>query len=334
MSDPSRRSRPNSRPTARTLRFDSSAVRFQRLQNAATRHGIAVRDVVLPAEGVVYNAAGLGLHYLEWPLHPGVREGDPAVILLHGGGLHAHTFDLLGNLLRRRARCIALDLRGHGDSDWAAAHDYGSQATADDIDTAIEALGVNRAVVAGHSMGGVGAMVWAARRRPALAGLVVLDVAPGMKQSGAAAVGDFVTKPLTFADLDEVDDYMAVAIPGNPTAGDGMAANLRWNDDGRLGFKYDTAQFLAANFVLGDQLREVARQISCPTKILRGARSAVLSAEAAAELADLVAGAAWIQIPNAGHHLQSSNPMAVVAEIEAMISEVTRADRSIDSARS
>ena len=60
--------------------------------------------------------------------------------MLHGGGLHAHTFDLTGNLLRRHARCLALDLRGHGESDWVEPSSYGSDAICDDIDAVIAAL--------------------------------------------------------------------------------------------------------------------------------------------------------------------------------------------------
>ncbi len=305
----------NHRLSPRTLRFDSAPARIERLQANAIRHGVALNRMVLPAEGMVVTESHPALHYLEWP-GPAVT---PDVLMLHGGGLHAHTFDVLGNLLSGHARCIALDLRGHGDSGWCEPTGYGSAAIADDIDTVCEALALEVVVIVGHSLGGMGAMVWAARARPNLAGLVILDVAPEMGAEGTGAVNAFVELNPTFANMEEVDEFLATSFPGSAGA-DGMAANLRWGDDGRLGFKYDTGQFAGMNLALGDAQRDVVRQIGCPTRILRGVRSKVISAGAAAELAALIPGATWGEVPYAGHTIQSSNPTALAAEVVQFLS--------------
>ena len=73
----------------------------------------------------------------------------------------------------------------------------------------MEALKLKRVVVVGHSLGGMGAMTWAARRRPVLAGLVVLDVTPAMNSEGTGPVNAFVSAKPTFADIEEVDDFLA-----------------------------------------------------------------------------------------------------------------------------
>ena len=289
----------------------------------AKQRGVALDEVIIPAEGVVHADYGVRIHYLEWP---GCRI-EPTLVFLHGGGLHAHTFDLVGSLLRRHAHCIAIDLRGHGDSDWSET-EYGSDAIAADLSTVVDQLHLKHVVVVGHSLGGMGAMAWAARRPPGLAGLVVLDVGPGMDDGAAASVNDFIITNPTFSDLEEVDNFISAAFPGGNSSADGVAANLRWDDDGLLTFKYDAGQFHPDKIVLslGDDMRAVARQIDCPTVILRGSRSKVLSREAAEELAGLIPGASWAQVSDAGHTIQSSNPVGLAEKITGFLSELAPAE--------
>jgi pimeloyl-ACP methyl ester carboxylesterase len=302
------------RPSARTLRAESFATRYARLLKTADARGVDPAGFVLPAEGMLSSSAGGGLHYLEWP---GCTT-DLALIFLHGGGLHAHTFDLVGNLLRHHGRCIGLDLRGHGDSEPSPAG-YGSEETADDISSVVEQLGLEKVVLVGHSMGGIGAITWAARRPPELAGLVIVDVGPELKNDATASINDSITSRPTFADLEEVEAYVG----GGASAADSMAANLRWGDDGRLTFKYDDSQFNEHRIRLaeGDVMRALARLIDCPTTILRGSRSKVLSDEAATELASLIPGATWHRIEDAGHTIQSSNPVGLAAAVTAFLAE-------------
>ena len=290
------------RPSARTLRAESFGTRHARMVASAQRGGVDPAGFVLPAEGLLLGADGGGIHYLEWP---GTGVADLALIFLHGGGLHAHTFDVVGNLLRHRARCISLDLRGHGESHWSPGH-YGAEETADDIAATVSQLELGHVVVVGHSMGGIGAMAWAARWPAELAGLIIVDVGPELQSSATASINDFIISQPSFADLEEVDGFASGPVSG----GDGLAANLRWRDDGRLTFKFDDSQFHPGQIHLpqDDEMRELVRRITCPTKILRGSRSKVLSDEAAAELAGLIDGATWARIEDAGHTIQSSRP--------------------------
>lgn len=301
------------RPSARTLRAESFATRYARLLAAAERRGVDATGLVLPAEGMFPGADGVGIHFLEWP---STSSADLALIFLHGGGLHAHTFDVVGNLLRECGRCIALDLRGHGESEWTPGR-YGSEETADDLSAAVTRLGLEQVVVVGHSMGGIGAIAWAARRPPELAGLVIVDVGPELDNSATASINEFITAQPSFADLEEVDDYGAAPGP----AGDSMAANLRWRDDARLAFKFDDTQFHpgGSRLPVGDEMRELVRRISCPTHILRGSRSRVFSDQDAAELAGLIPGATWSRVVDAGHTIQSSNPRAMAADISEFV---------------
>ncbi len=80
------------------------------LARLAAAHGIAFDAARLPTSRRLRTPSGLELHYLDWP-----GPGEP-IVLLHGGSLTAHTWDLVALALARR--CIALDLRGHGLSGW------------------------------------------------------------------------------------------------------------------------------------------------------------------------------------------------------------------------
>jgi esterase len=291
-------------PSARTLRAESFATRYARLRATAERHGVDPTGLVLPAEGMISGGDGVGIHYLEWPTG---TSDQRAVIFLHGGGLHAHTFDIVGNLLRDEARCVSLDLRGHGEGDWSPGQ-YGSEETADDISATVAQLGLTQVVVVGHSLGGIGAITWAARRPAELTGLVIVDVGPDLENSTTASINGFITSQPSFGDLEELDGL---------AGGDSVAANLRWRDDGRLAFKYDDSQFRpgGSQIAVGDEMRELARRISCPTTVLRGSRSKVLTDAAAAELATLIPGATWSIVDGAGHTIQSSNPRGLATAI-------------------
>jgi len=282
-------------PSVDSLRLESFGTRHARLLAAARRHGIDPEGMVLPAEGMFTADDGADIHYLEWP----GPSDELAMIFLHGGGLHAHTFDVAGNLLRQHARCIALDQRGHGESEWTPGR-YGSEQCADDIASVVKRLGLTRVVVVGHSMGGIGAVEWAARNPPELAGLVIVDVGPDLTSSATESINDFITSRPSYGGLEDVES-------------DSVAANLRWGDNGRLVFKYDDSQFHsgATTLPMDDEMRALGRRIDCPTTILRGERSKVLSDEAAAAFAAEINGATWQCVSGAGHTIQSSNPSAL-----------------------
>lgn len=92
------------RPSVRTLRMHSFAAEHSRVSARAIAAGALADEVVLPAQGLIRASDGTRLHYLEWPgPHP-----EPLLLFLHGGGLHAHTFDVTALLLSSAGRRVAL----------------------------------------------------------------------------------------------------------------------------------------------------------------------------------------------------------------------------------
>ena len=96
----------------------SAAEYREHLETTAARAGFSFPDVVLP-ESREFHLGRMRFHYLDWG-----NKHLPTIVFLHGGALNAHTWDLCCLALRDDYHCLALDQRGHGDTDWADDADY------------------------------------------------------------------------------------------------------------------------------------------------------------------------------------------------------------------
>ncbi len=110
---PSRLPRPTGRSKKVTAAIEMERPSAALLKSLAQRRGIPFRRARLPISRWFKASDGVELHYLDW------RGGTSTLILLHGGALSAHTFDLVALALDPDVRCVAVDLRGHGCSGWA-----------------------------------------------------------------------------------------------------------------------------------------------------------------------------------------------------------------------
>ena len=134
----------------------------------AARRGLEAAARPAPASVHFMAADGLQLHYLDW------IGGPETLVLLHGGLLSAHTFDLLALAVGPAYRCVALDLRGHGESGWA--DEYPVDRSADDVSDLVGRLGASDVHLVGMSLGGCVAGYAAAQLDRRLASLTFVDV--------------------------------------------------------------------------------------------------------------------------------------------------------------
>jgi pimeloyl-ACP methyl ester carboxylesterase len=112
------------------------------------------------------------LHYLTWE-----GSGRDAILLVHGNSANAWWWAPVAEALTEfRRRVIAVDLRGHGDSEWMRPPAYSPQAYGDDLARLIEQLGLVRPVVAGHSMGGIAALAMATRFPNLARAIIAVDI--------------------------------------------------------------------------------------------------------------------------------------------------------------
>jgi pimeloyl-ACP methyl ester carboxylesterase len=294
--------------------FDASE-RELHLREAAARAGIELEELVLPMERRV-EANGLELHYLDWG-----SEGLPRLLFLHGGGLNAHTWDLVCLSLRGDFHCHALDQRGHGDSAWSPEADYSLEAHSADLEAFVDRLGWARFWLVGMSLGGAAALDYAGRRAERLEGLVLVDIGPDGRDAGRQRIADFVSGP---REMDSVDDFVQRALSFNPRRKPellrrSLLHNLRQTPEGKWTWKYDYRRY--GSFTPEERKRRSAKlwaavpRVTCPTLVVRGAQSDVFHDEDAEKLTAALPSGRWVRIEGAGHTVQGDQPKALVGAL-------------------
>ncbi len=150
-----------------------------------------------PHEGYV-DGNGLSLRYLDW--YPEDASADLAadltpLVCLHGIGGSADDWSDLVAALRPQRRVIAFDARGHGRSEWSPDAAYSTDAHFADLVRAVDALGLERFLLAGYSMGGGVAILSANALRERVAGVVVVDAYPGPEMTaGSRRIAGFIAR--------------------------------------------------------------------------------------------------------------------------------------------
>ncbi|HXR24988.1 MAG TPA: alpha/beta hydrolase, partial [Candidatus Binataceae bacterium] len=185
----------------------STSEQIDHLKLSAEHAGLELPAVELP-ESHHLVVGRMRLHYLDWG-----TKGRHPILFLHGGGLNAHTWDLVCLMLRDRYHCLALDQRGHGDSEWEPTADYRFDAQVADLEGFIEKLKLTRPLLVGHSMGGFAAMGYAIRHAASMAGLVLVDIAPEISMTGSLRIRDFIKGD---RELDSVEDFVEKSLKFNP----------------------------------------------------------------------------------------------------------------------
>jgi len=262
---------------------------------------------------------GLTLHALEWS-----REGT-LLLFLHGFGNDAHVWDWCAPVYAPHYRVVALEHRGHGDSDRDPEGRYDHETMARDLNAALESLGAARVVIVGHSLGGRVAMRFAGLWPEKVAGLVIVDSAPELDARGTTRIRlDVQQQDPSFASLKDYERVLARQYPA--TRADILAKLAghwtRQRPDGRFELKLDPAFMRGRR---GASEEELARwsaeeakilwgaleKLPCPALVVRGAASDVLSADVADKMADDVLKQGRLEvIARAGHSVMLDNPEA------------------------
>ncbi len=272
--------------------------------------GLKPSKIVMPEDHHRIVGA-MRFHYLDWG-----GNGHP-ILFLHGGGINAHTWDVVSLMLRERYHCIALDQRGHGDSEWSPAIDYGVATQVGDVEGFIEKLGLANPVLVGQSMGGLNSIAYAIRHSAKMKGLVVVDVGPEINSEGTQRIREFSSTP----ELESLEAFLERAVKFNPIRDPrvlrrSLFYNLRQLPTGKWSLKHDQRRASDDSWRIAAEqreriLRDVAK-ISCPTLILRGGKSDVLTDEAAERFAHMLPHARWVRVENAGHNVQGDNPRGLL----------------------
>ncbi len=237
-------------------------------------------------------------------------RGDPAVVFLHGGGQTRHSWGRAVDTLGRNGfHALTVDLRGHGDSDWAPDGDYSIDTMAADVRAIAASLPSPPALV-GASLGGLSSLIAAGEAAtPVARALVLVDIVPRIEREGGGEIRDFMTgNPDGFATMDDAADAVARYLPHRPRPGNarGLAKNLRLRGDGRYHWHWDPAMIASRglNTSSADQharLENAARALTVPTLLIRGGHSRVVSLAGVEEFRRLVPHSEFVNIDNADH---------------------------------
>ncbi|MFI5314351.1 MAG: alpha/beta fold hydrolase [Myxococcota bacterium] len=260
---------------------------------------------------------GIALHALEWS-----REGT-LLLFLHGFGNDAHVWSWAAPAFAAHYRVVALDQRGHGDSDRDPEGRYDHETMARDVAAALESLGAERAVIVGHSLGGRVAMRFAGLFPEKLAGLVIVDSAPELDARGTTRIRlDVQQQEPSFASLREFEKVLQRQYPATrPEILAVLAGHwTRPRADGRVELKLDPAFMRGRRGVSDEELARwsaeeakhlwsALEKLPCPALVMRGAASDVLSADVADKMVDDVLKRGRLEvIPRAGHSVMLDNP--------------------------
>ncbi|MDB5469519.1 MAG: alpha/beta hydrolase [Caulobacter sp.] len=237
------------------------------------------------------------------------RYGDAAaapVLLLHGGGQTRHAWGATARMLAARGyHVLSMDLRGHGDSGWAADGDYEMAAFAGDVSAVMAHVG-KPLVLVGASLGGMAALLAGAKAPDLLRAIILVDITPSPPADGADNIQRFMASaPNGFANLDEAADAVAGYLPHRPRPSnpEGLMKNLRWRE-GRLHWHWDPS-FMAVTardrVAAGETLASAARAITAPTLLVRGEHSEIVGPGEQAAYEAMMPHGRTILVPGARH---------------------------------
>jgi pimeloyl-ACP methyl ester carboxylesterase len=276
---------------------------FSLLAAEAAEFGIEVTSFPT-VERVAFTASGgTALSALRW----GVDE--PEVVLLHGGGLNAHTWD--ATILALGVPALAIDLPGHGHSAWNDAGDYTPKTNAGPVGEAIAALAPNARLVAGQSLGGMTAIEIGGARPELIRRLALVDISPGLQIADVASVRDFLDGAIAFDSPDDIVDRAHAFGIGHSRAAlqRGVWLNTRQRDDGKWVFRHHMTTLPAGAPFLMEfaTLWPPLESLDVPVLLVHGTHG-FLSPPVVAEFPTHVPGATIVAV-DAGHNVQEDAPV-------------------------
>jgi pimeloyl-ACP methyl ester carboxylesterase len=301
---------------------------FSMFADNAAEAGLEWRGTPQVERRSIAVSGGRSISALVW------QPDKPAeLVLLHGGAQNSHTWDTVALALDRPL--VAIDLPGHGHSDWRDDGDYRPQSMADDVAIALRALAPSPIPLIGMSLGGMTALCLTARHPSLVSKLGLVDVTPGVDHAKAEPIIAFVTGPEFFDDFSSI---LARTIEHNPTRTEtslrrGVLHNARELDDGRWSWRYDPmrswkrapseketpprdAGAPAPDFTaLWDELATIA----VPVTLWRGARSGVVDDADVERFAQIQPTTTVIVVDEAGHSIQGDRPVELARSIETML---------------
>ena len=245
---------------------------------------------------------GLNLHYVDWG-----NETWPAMLLVHGLQDCAHNWDNFAASMAKDYHVLAIDLRGHGDSQWSSTAAYRLKDYVQDITGFIDELKLQNIVYIGHSAGGRDAMAYIASHPEKIERLIIADIDPlGFNPESSRMRSGFESESDEWDSLKAVIERLGQRSPGasSETLLHHALCMTRDLPGGRRIWKRDKAILPAYD---RPELWDSYRKINCPTLIIRGENSAILTRGVAHEMVEALPLAKLRELKGAGHWCYDDN---------------------------
>ena len=265
-------------------------------------------------------ANGINIHYLDWG-----TEGKPPLVLLHGLRGHARVWEDVAESLCGDFHVYSVDQRGRGDTDHAPGGDYSTEAFVADVGGFVDAIGLDKFVLFGHSMGGRNSMAFAGKYPERLEALCIVDIGPKIEPAG----GNRITEELRGLppQFDTFEAALAHVQTGNRFASEPvmrrrLTGQTQTLPDGKLGWKFDPAireQRINGTSAPAVDLWPALEKITCPTLVVRGTETDLLTKETAQQMIDTLAQGSLVEIERAGHMVFEDNPADFIAAVKGWL---------------
>jgi pimeloyl-ACP methyl ester carboxylesterase len=262
---------------------------------------------------------GLRFHYRDRG-----AAAAPPLVLLHGFLCHARMYGSLAARMSDRFRVLALDQRGHGETEWADA--YGPDLLLADLEAVVEALGLQRLALLGYSFGGAVACTYAARHPERVQRLVLVEAAGGAAATSPRPRWETLLRawsdvPRPVATPAEAERVLRAIVPRaeGDALGRFVRAGLTQQADGRWTWRWDP-QLLAARLgPAADVLWRTLPRVRCPALYVRSADSEMMPLEVAERLVAALPQGEVASIPAAGHFPWFDNPIGIETVLRAFL---------------
>jgi pimeloyl-ACP methyl ester carboxylesterase len=264
--------------------------------------------------------AGLRLHYQDYGA--GLEnEGKPPMLCLHGGAAHAHWFDFVAGAFTADYRVLALDQRGHGDSQWAVPPDYTYARYAEDLAELADKLDLRDFVLIGHSMGGTVSLEYASTYPGRIGKLVVVDSMLQLTPERVAALRDVGSRQGSqYATKEEFVARYRLR-PAGTSASPAVIRHLarhsgRRFPDGAWRHKFDRSVYATRETT--DGLPHWNR-IRVPALLVKAGRSQRITPAVYAEVKSRCPQAELVEVPDCDHHVTLDNPSGFARALRAFL---------------
>jgi pimeloyl-ACP methyl ester carboxylesterase len=277
-----------------------------------------------PESRYLTTSTGYRLHVRKW------GGGTTHCLLIHGFGEGGYVWRNVVDRFDDNYTWFALDLRGHGESEWDRAGHYRVDTHVDDVISVVESLNLRSLIIIGHSLGAEVSVQVAERLGRNVRGLVIVDYGPDEEEEG---------KQQLCLDLQEslrcyrsIDDYIEFLKDKRFLLSPEILCTLAADtlvSNGFDGFRvrFDPAILTAQyEYESNSASRWQSLQIvNCPTLVVRGVGSALVSRYTAVRMREIFGPASLVQVSMAGHAVMTDNPEGFVTAVRPFLDQFAQA---------